>query len=78
MQYRIPLATACNVDAVGDALQDADPAALVDIDAHDGALRLSTSLDPAELVPLLDAAGIRVTATQVVRLPSECCGGCGG
>lgn len=78
MQYRIPLASPCNLDAIGDALQDADPAALVDLDAQDGALRVSTTLDPVDIVPLLDAAGVSVSTQQVVRLPSECCGGCGG
>lgn len=76
MQYRIPVDTTPDLAALGDALLDVDPAALVDFDGD--ALRLSTCLEPVEFVPVLGAAGLAVESARVARLPSECCGGCGG
>lgn len=76
MQYRIPVDATPDLGALGDALLEADPAAVVDFDGE--ALRLSTCLEPVEFVPVLGAVGLDVAPTRVVRLPSECCGGCGG
>ena len=76
MQYRIPVDATPDLAALGDALLEFDPAALVDFDGD--ALRLSTCLDPVEFVPVLGAAGFAVEPSRVARLPSECCGGCGG
>ncbi|GAB6195923.1 hypothetical protein [Lysobacter xanthus] len=78
MKFRIPDAAAVDLADFGDRLLDADPAALLDRDPRDGALRLVTCLEPVEIVPLLDAAGLSVAPSRVERLPSECCGGCGG
>lgn len=76
MQYRIPVDAAPDLPALGDALVEADPAAVVDFDGV--ALRLSTCLEPVEFVPVLGAVGLTVAPAHVMRVPSECCGGCGG
>lgn len=79
MQYRIiTTSPGAAVDAAEAAITAADPAALVDLDPQGGALRVSTCAGDDELVELLNGAGIAVTPLQVLRLPSECCGGCGG
>lgn len=71
-------AAAADADAVRDALLASDPAALVDADGPSGALRVSTYLDADELRGVLGSAGLPVEAGQIVRQPSNCCGGCGG
>lgn len=79
MQYRVPLMGASpRLDVVADALQCADPAAVVDFDLVADALRIATILDEAALLDAVHAVGIEVRQGQVARLPSECCGGCGG
>ena len=34
--------------------------------------------DPAQLVALISQAGFPLSQQQLERVPSECCGGCGG
>lgn len=60
------------------ALRCADPAATVDLDAHGDELRLSTTLDGPEVLRVFGAAGYRVSSSDLVRRPSDCCGGCSG
>lgn len=67
-----------DLDAVERALLHADPAAVVDLDATSTLLRVSTSLDGAQLHKLVAFAGFPVALADVQQLPSECCGGCGG
>ena len=77
MQFNIPLGTTVIDSAAMEArLQAVDPAALVDAEA--GMLRVSSSLSEHELASLLAAAGLAVDASRIERVPSECCGGCGG
>ena len=77
MQYCIEHdVTALQFLALGEALAELDPAALVDRQAGDGAVRISTFASTEEVIDAclraqIDGAGVR-------RLPSECCGGCGG
>lgn len=79
MQFRISaLPLIPDVDRVEAAITELDPAALVDYDAVLASLRLSTSLEPADIALALAGAGVPVAASQVQRQPSECCGGCGG
>lgn len=61
-----------------NVLLDADPAALLDMDCSGTALRVSTWIADAELLALMHQAGLRLRPEQLERLPSECCGGCGG
>ncbi|HZX81394.1 MAG TPA: hypothetical protein VFE72_10630 [Lysobacter sp.] len=78
MQLKIHTSTAPDLSNLESALVDADPSALVDFDAASGALRVSTLLQPQQVAALLRVAGLPVDEAQVTRVPSECCGGCGG
>ena len=78
MQYRIiPSTNVASLERIADRLNALDPAALVDVDTA-GRLRISTLLPDAELLLALGLAGLLVAPCDVERLPSECCGGCGG
>lgn len=55
-----------------------DPAVLLDVDASGRTVRISTSASDGELLACLRRAGLAVTTDDVTRLPSVCCGGCGG
>lgn len=63
---------------LADAILGADPAALVDAHPAGAALRVATVLDEADLLRLFGEAGSLIAPEQVRRLPSVCCGGCGG
>lgn len=77
MEYRVtPTRPLPARESLEQALLDADPAAVFDID--DGALRIATSLAVDELCVLLQAIDCEVVLTQVAVLPSICCGGCSG
>lgn len=79
MQYTVAqIPEGLDVGLVTEILAAFDPAAVVDIDGSGSVLRLSTSLSTADVVPLLKAAGVPITRAGVERVPSECCGGCGG
>lgn len=67
-----------DVARIEDALTDADPSALVDFDAAHGTLRLSTILEPTDVASVLASVGVHVEPGRISRVPSECCGGCGG
>ena len=79
MQYRIQLAgVPADLGAIEHAIVDRDPSALLDLDATGRLLRVSTLLDDDELLAAVNRAGVPATALQLERVPSECCGGCGG
>ncbi|WP_206858261.1 hypothetical protein [Lysobacter changpingensis] len=61
---------------IDEALREVDPAALVDADG--GSLRIAGVFDIPTLVSVLRDAGCDVSASDVQRLPSVCCGGCSG
>jgi len=78
-QFRISLpAQAPDLQKLEQALQNVDPSVLVDIEPFTRVLRISTQLDERSLLPALGQGGLPVAATQLERVPSECCGGCGG
>jgi hypothetical protein len=77
MEFRVRL-TAPDVAVIDEAIRMVDPAALVDIDPADQALRVTAWLDTGELVSLLAQAGYPVALDEVQQLPSICCGGCSG
>ena len=77
MVFRIRLALATpDVTAIGEALRQADPAALVDLDPAGGALRATAWLGGGELATVLAQAGY--PPSEVQQLASVCCGGCSG
>ncbi len=78
-QFRVPLSgPAPDLRVLERAVQEADPSALLDIEPISRVLRISTLLDERGLLPALDRGGLPVGAAQLERVPSECCGGCGG
>jgi hypothetical protein len=79
MQYRIhgPIAQS-RLPEIEASLTIEDPAALVDLDAGGQWLRIATSLPDAAVRSALRRAGCEIDPLQVERVPSECCGGCGG
>lgn len=60
------------------ALLEHDAAAVIDQDAADGVLRVSTWLEAGQLLEVLGRAGWTLQPDRVVQQPSVCCGGCGG
>lgn len=78
-QFRVSLSgPAPNLQVLEQALQDADPSVLLDIEPLSRVLRISTLLDEHGLLLALGRGGFPISATQLERVPSECCGGCGG
>ena len=79
MQFTVKLAgTTPDTDAIRQALTDADPSAMVDIEPNGQTLRIASSLETDQLSTLITRAGHPVAESEIQRLPSECCGGCGG
>lgn len=79
MQFNIRLhAPHIDIPAIETELQALDPAALVDLAGDGTTLRVSTSALEAELAGILGKAGYPTSLAQIERLPSVCCGGCGG
>jgi len=77
MEFRIRLATeAADLAAISDALQQADPAAIVDRDPADGSLRATVWMDAEELRQVLTQAGY--LPRDVEQQASNCCGECSG
>ena len=78
MQYLIAATShVSSIDSIAGRLNDLDPSALVDVDTA-GRLRISTLLPDAELLLALVLNGVLVATCDLERVPSECCGGCGG
>lgn len=59
-------------------LHGIDPAGIVDLDPSGRLLRISTVLSDLELAAFMRASGHPLGTSQIERLPSTCCGGCGG
>lgn len=79
MQFKIKITGSIpDVGAVEQAIRGVDPSALVDIDQTGQTLRVAASIDAAHLLGLMSQAGYPVAEEQLERVPSECCGGCGG
>ena len=77
MQYLVATSQTASLDTISGRLNDMDPSALVDVDTA-GRLRISTLLPDAEVLLALGLAGLAIAPAELERLPSECCGGCGG
>ncbi len=79
MQYTIATSTVQpDLDALQRAIDDVDPAAIVDIDSAGANVRISTVIGSAELLALLSGAGYPLSADALEQVPSQCCGGCSG
>ena len=78
MQYTLPTLTPPDLATIEQALVMHDPSALIDFDAIGGSIRISTMATEQELLASLRDAGIAGAAERLVRVPSQCCGGCGG
>lgn len=79
MEYVIRLDTVgLDLERIGRSLQSIDPAAVADIDSLNRAVRVSATMLDRELLEALAQAGHPVRPDQIERLPSVCCGGCGG
>lgn len=61
-----------------NAITALDPAAVVDVDAAAGLLRVNAAVDAAQLVALASQAGYVLAPDDVMQQPSVCCGGCSG
>ena len=79
MQYRLDTpGPVTDLAVIERAITALDAAAVLDLDPGGKALRVSTVLGEQELLQAFAAAGHVADAAQLERLPSECCGGCGG
>jgi hypothetical protein len=79
MEYHIQLSgSAADPEVIADAIRTVDPSALVDIEPAADTLRISASVDVVELAALISQTGFAVAPSQVSRIASTCCGGCGG
>lgn len=79
MEFHVHLAgQRPDLGAVEHTLLDADPAALVDLDASGETLRVAGAFTAVDIVVLMRQAGHPVAPQQVEQLPSICCGGCSG
>lgn len=77
MEFRIRLAVdAPDMAVISDALQQADPAAIVDRDPADGSLRATVWMDGEELKLVLTQAGY--PPRSIEQQASNCCGECSG
>jgi hypothetical protein len=79
VEYTLPArADVPDPESLERLLHAIDTTALVDRDPLTGELRISSIASAGELVDLLRDAGCALSPSQLVRLPSTCCGGCGG
>lgn len=79
MQFRIRIAGPMpEVGAIEHAIREVDPSASVDTDRTGQTLRVAASIGASHLLGLMGEAGYPVAEDQLERVPSECCGGCGG
>jgi hypothetical protein len=77
MQFTVQLPAHAHADLIADALARVDPSSVHDLDAA-GLLRIAAVIDEDAIAAALRDLGLPVDARDVRRLPSECCGGCGG
>ena len=79
MEFHVDgLAASADVAAITDAINNIDPAALVDLDPATGALRVNAAMSAADLTGAIGSTGQDMGGLLVMQLPSNCCGGCGG
>jgi hypothetical protein len=79
MHFNVKISTSKpDVDAIEEAIREVDPSALVDIDPTGQTLRVAASIPASQLLELMGDAGYPVMEERLERVPSECCGGCGG
>ena len=79
MEYKINMSAAfIELEAIEQAIGEIDPAAVAGLDASGTVLRVSTTLGDDALLSVLGKAGHRISLEQLERVPSGCCGGCGG
>lgn len=79
MEFHIHLDnTRPDLAALEHALQRADPAALVDFQAHTGLLRIATWLEAGDIAEAFGDIDHPLAVTDIELQPSVCCGGCGG
>ncbi|MBS0214515.1 MAG: hypothetical protein JSR63_09050 [Proteobacteria bacterium] len=79
MEFSLPLiGQAPDLIEIERALTATDPAALLDLSGDGGSLRISTVASDREVIACLHAAGVPAREDELRRLPSVCCGGCGG
>ncbi len=79
MEFRVLLSLPVpDAGQLGALLESEDPAAVGELDGAAQTWRVNTALSSQELVNLLGRAGCQTSLSQVVVLPSVCCGGCSG
>lgn len=79
MQFRINITgSSPDIARIEEVIRELDPAVSVDIDPTGQTLRVATLLDGMSLLEQLSQAGCLVGQDRLERVPSECCGGCGG
>ena len=78
MQYTLDTDASPDLAAIEQALLTLDPSALIDLDARGQIIRISTLVTEQELLGSLRDAGVVDASRHLARVPSECCGGCGG
>jgi len=78
MRYTLSTRGTPDIAAIEQAIVELDPAAVLDLGTQASMVRISSVATEAELIDCLRQAGVTAGADQLVRLPSECCGGCGG
>ena len=78
MQYTLGTDASPDLAAIEQALATLDPSVLIDLDAHGHTIRISTLVTEQELLGSLRDAGVVDASRHLARVPSECCGGCGG
>ena len=78
MQFTLRTCDGRDLARISDALCEIDPAAFCDHDPAGGAIRIATAATRSELVACLSGIGMATGDDDLIQLPSECCGGCGG
>ena len=79
MQFKLQVCPPLvDVSRIEEVILAVDPAALVDLDGPGTHVRVSSSIAANELCDLFAQAGCPVARSQLIDVPSECCGGCGG
>ena len=78
MQYTLGTDASPDLAAIEQALVTLDPSVLIDLDARGHTIRISTLVTEQELLGSLRDAGVVDASRHLARVPSECCGGCGG